>query len=236
MNNNLSNKELLKLVKQGDDESFFILYTRNQGLVTSLLKKYSCSKNDYEELRSNANFGLIKAIRNYSFDYDVEFSTYAVPTILGEIRKYFKEQSLIKVSRSNKERYAKIYEAKEVLEEKLERSPTLKELSVYLEEDEEDIIDSLNANSYISYLDQTYGDDDSICQLDNVVDTSFSFTSKVELELALNKLSKKERLVIELRYFEGLSQVEVGKRLFLNQVGISRVEKEALLKLKKELV
>ncbi|MGN1295655.1 MAG: sigma-70 family RNA polymerase sigma factor [Bacilli bacterium] len=236
MNNSLTNKELLKLVKQGDDESFFILYNRNQGLVTSLLKKYYCPKNEYEELKSNANFGLIKAIRNYSFDYNVEFSTYAVPTILGEIRKYFKEQSLIKVTRSNKERYIKINDAKEVLEKKLERSPTLKELSVYLEEDEEDIIDSINANSYISYLDQTYGDDDSIAQLDNVVDTSFSFTSKVELELALSKLSKKERLVIELRYFEGLSQVEVGKRLFLNQVGISRIEKEALLKLKKELV
>ena len=170
-------KDLLKLAKQGDDESFFILYNQNQGLVTSLLKKYYCPKNEYEELRSNANFGLIKAIRNYSFDYNVEFSTYAVPTILGEIRKYFKEQSLIKVARSNKERYIKINEANEVLEKKLERSPTLKELSVYLEEDEEDIIDSINANSYISYLDQTYGDDESIAQLDTVADTSFSFTS-----------------------------------------------------------
>lgn len=236
MNKSSSMKDLLKLAKQGDDESFFILYNQNQGLVTSLLKKYYCPKNEYEELRSNANFGLIKAIRNYSFDYNVEFSTYAVPTILGEIRKYFKEQSLIKVARSNKERYIKINEAKEVLEKKLERSPTLKELSVYLEEDEEDIIDSINANSYISYLDQTYGDDESIAQLDTVEDTSFSFTSKVELKLALSKLNKKERLVIELRYFEGLSQVEVGKRLFLNQVSISRLEKEALLKLKKELV
>ena len=165
MNKSSSMKDLLKLAKQGDDESFFILYNQNQGLVTSLLKKYYCPKNEYEELRSNANFGLIKAIRNYSFDYNVEFSTYAVPTILGEIRKYFKEQSLIKVARSNKERYIKINEAKEVLEKKLERSPTLKELSVYLEEDEEDIIDSINANSYISYLDQTYGDDESIVQL-----------------------------------------------------------------------
>ena len=228
----MDNLSLLKKAKEGDKEALEEFYKENQKLVYSLIKRYNIYKSEYEDVLSDANYGLLMAINKFDFSYNVSFSTYAVPLILGEIKRHFRDSSLLRVSRSKKELFLKINKGIEDLEASLLRSPTLEEISKYIKESKEDIIESLDSNSKIYSLDEKIGEDNDNTLISNVEDNSLNMIDRVSINLALEKLDKKERLIITLRYFDGLSQQEVSERLNYSQVQISRLETKILEKLK----
>ena len=228
----MDNLELLKKAKEGDKEAFEEFYKENQKLVYSLLKRYNIHKYEYEDVLGDANYGLLMAISKFDFSYGVNFSTYAVPLILGEIKRHFRDSSLLRVSRSKKELYLKINKAIDELESLLLRSPTLDEIANHINETREDIIEALDSNNKVFSLDEEISDDNDNTLINNVSDKGISIFDQVSIKLALEKLEKKERLIIELRYFDGLSQQEVSERLNYSQVQISRLETKILEKLK----
>ena len=225
---------LLKKIKEKDQNAFNEFYLKNEPLVYSLLRKYVHKTKDYEELVMCAKYGLVLAIYNFDLSYDTMFSTYAVPLILGEIKKYFKNLNLIKVSRRNQDLHKKIIEANDLLEKKLNRSPQVEEIASLLNVPLEDVIESLSSSINVSYLDEEISEDTS--RMDLISDNSLPLENKVELNLALENLDKKERLVIELRYFYGFTQQEVSQRLNMSQVQVSRIETKTLAKLKQMMI
>lgn len=225
---------LLKKIKEKDQNAFNEFYLKNEPLVYSLLRKYVHKTKDYEELVMCAKYGLVLAIYNFDLSYDTMFSTYAVPLILGEIKKYFKNLNLIKVSRRNQDLHKKIIEANDLLEKKLNRSPQVEEIASLLNVPLEDVIESLSSSINVSYLDEEISEDTS--RMDLISDNALPLENKVELNLALENLDKKERLVIELRYFYGFTQQEVSKRLNMSQVQVSRIETKTLAKLKQMMI
>lgn len=228
----MDNLELLKKAQEGDKEAFEEFYKENQKLVYSLMKRYNVQKHEYDDVLGDANYGLLMAISKFDFSYGVSFSTYAVPLILGEIKRHFRDSSLLRVSRSKKELYLKIQKAIDELEGELLRSPTLEEISSYINEPKEDIIESLDSNNRVFSLDENMNEDSDSSILSNVEDKSNNLFDKMDIHLALEKLSKKEQLIIKLRYFEGYSQTEVSERLNYSQVQISRLEAKILEKMK----
>ena len=228
----MDNLELLKKAQEGGKEAFEEFYKENQKLVYSLMKRYNVQKHEYDDVLGDANYGLLMAISKFDFSYGVSFSTYAVPLILGEIKRHFRDSSLLRVSRSKKELYLKIQKAIDELEGELLRSPTLEEISSYINEPKEDIIESLDSNNRVFSLDENMNEDSDSSILSNVEDKSNNLFDKMDIHLALEKLSKKEQLIIKLRYFEGYSQTEVSERLNYSQVQISRLEAKILEKMK----
>lgn len=228
----MDNLELLKKAQEGDKEAFEEFYKENQKLVYSLMKRYNVQKHEYDDVLGDANYGLLMAISKFDFSYGVSFSTYAVPLILGEIKRHFRDSSLLRVSRSKKELYLKIQKAIDELEGELLRSPTLEEISSFINEPKEDIIESLDSNNRVFSLDENMNEDSESSILSNVEDKSNNLFDKMDIHLALEKLSKKEQLIIKLRYFEGYSQTEVSERLNYSQVQISRLESKILEKMK----
>lgn len=228
----MDNLELLRKAKEGDKESFELFYKENQKLVYSLMKRYHIRQYEYDDVLSDANYGLLMAISKFDFSYGVSFSTYAVPLILGEIKRHFRDSSLLRISRSKKELFLKINKAIDDLENKLFRSPSIEEISEYINESKEDIIEALDSNNLVYRLDESISDDNENSMLNNVEDKSLSIFDQTSLNLALEKLDKKERLIIQLRYYDGLSQQEVSERLNYSQVQVSRLENKILEKLK----
>ncbi len=221
---------LLSRIKEKDQAAFDEFYLENEPLVYALLKKYVHKTKDYEELVMSAKYGLVLAIYNFDLSYDVMFSTYAVPIILGEIKKFFKNLSLVKVSRRLKQLNRRIIEANQVLELKLSRSPTVEELHDYLNEPVEDILEALESSQSVNYLDEEINED--TYKIDLIKDPSLPIIDRLDLDLALEGLTKKERLIIELRYYDGLTQQEVSQRLNISQVQVSRIETKTLNRLK----
>lgn len=228
----MDNLELLKKAQEGDKEALEEFYKENQKLVYSLIKRYNIYKYEYEDVLSDANYGLLMAIKKFDFSYGVSFSTYAVPLILGEIKRHFRDSSLLRVSRSKKELYLKVNKGIEELEGLLLRSPTLEEISKHINEPQEEIIEALESNNKVFSLDESIGEENDNSILNNIEDNSLSMIDRVSINLALEKLDKKEKLIITLRYFDGLSQQEVSERLNYSQVQISRLESKILEKLK----
>lgn len=221
---------LLSRIKEKDQDAFNEFYLKNEPLVYSLLKKYVHKTKDYEELVMCAKYGLVLAIYNFDLNYDVMFSTYAVPIILGEIKKFFKNLSVVKISRRIKDLSLRINQATSDLESRLNRSPNVEELSKYLDEPVEDLIEAIASSQSVNYLDEEISED--TYKIDLIKDESLPIVDQVDLKLALEGLSKKEKLIIELRYYDGLTQKEVSERLNISQVQVSRIEAKTLDRLK----
>lgn len=219
--------ELLKKAQKGDDASFNEFFKNNIRLVYSLLKRYDIKKSEYEDVLQEAKYGLCLAMKKYDFKYGVNFSTYAVPIILGEIRRYFRENYAIKVTRSIKELSSKISTF-------LISNPTynIENLMEEFNESKERIIEAISLKNYILSLDETMYDNDDETLINNVSNEDMSLFDRTSLSLALDKLDKKEKLIMELRYYGGYSQVEVSKRLNISQVQVSRMETKILNKLR----
>lgn len=219
--------ELLKKAQKGDDASFNEFFKNNIRLVYSLLKRYDIKKSEYEDVLQEAKYGLCLAMKKYDFKYGVNFSTYAVPIILGEIRRYFRENYAIKVTRSIKELSSKISTF-------LISNPTynIENLIEEFNESKERIIEAISLKNYILSLDETMYDNDDETLINNVSNEDMSLFDRTSLSLALDKLDKKEKLIMELRYYGGYSQVEVSKRLNISQVQVSRMETKILNKLR----
>ena len=224
------NENLCELIKNGDKSAFANLYQNNINLLYSLINRFYFKPDEKEDILSCAKIGLLNAAKSYDSKYNCLFSTYAVPVILGEIKQYFRS-SLIHVSRGVKDTYRDIMLAQEELENTLSRKVTLYDIAKHLNLSLEDVVFAYESNAQVVSLDQNISDEDDLSLIDLIADKD-NETLKRDIKLAMSKLTEKEKLIIELRYFDGLTQSEVSKRLFVSQVQISRIESKILDKLK----
>ena len=226
---------LLNSAQKGDQEAREKMINCNLRLVFNLVQRFANRGYELEDLFQIGTIGLIKAIDKFNMAYNVKFSTYAVPMIIGEIRRFLRDDSPVKVSRSLKENAYKISKARDSLTKELERDPTLQEISDATGIPIEDIITSLEAVQIPASIHETLYQDDGdpiylVDQLSN--DTESSMFENIALKEILNKLSSKERDIIMMRFFQDKTQTEVAKSIGLSQVQVSRIERQALKRFK----
>ena len=238
----ISHEETLKLIidaQHGDREAEETLVVKNAALVKSIVKGYVGRGAEYEDLFQTGCIGLIKAIKGYDSQYEVRFSTYAVPMISGEIKRFLRDDGIIKVSRSFKENAVKIYRAQEKLKRETGREPTLSELSKECGLTEEEITQSLDAvREPISIYEPMYNSDgDSKMLLVDTVASEEGTENKVIDKLLLQKLmqelTERERKILLLRFFRDKTQSEIAGMMGVSQVQISRIITKSLEKLRK---
>lgn len=233
------NLELLKKIKDGDRDALEILVCRNLGLVKKIAVRFCGRGTDYEDLMQIGVMGMIKAARSFDFEYNTLFSTYAVPLIIGEIKRFLRDDGLIKVGRTTKQNGAKIMSARETFIKLNGREPRISELTEITGIPQEEIVYSMEAVAGVQSLSEARsGDDESLTLESCIADESFTFdriTDKIALSEAIRKLPPLWREIITLRYFNDLSQNETGKRLGITQVKVSREEQKILGALKKAL-
>lgn len=227
----LSNEKLCEEIRSGSNAALEQLVARNTNLLYSLMKRFRYETGEKEDLFSCAKIGLIKAAKNFDPSFQCQFSTYAVPLILGEIKKYFRDNSALHVARSYKDLYRIVLKAQEALEIEHQRSVSLYEVADYLNLSPEEVLFAYESHASSASLDAPLKEDEDLCLSDTIGKPDNSEIVR-DLKLAMEKLDKRERLIIELRYFEGFTQEEIARRLFLSQVQISRLEKKILEKLK----
>jgi len=236
----LSNEEMITLFEKyqkGDQEAKEELTNGNLKLVLSILRKYNNRTDNMDDLFQIGCVGLIKAIENFDLSHDVKFSTYAVPMILGEIKRYLRDNSSLRVSRSLKDTAYKANKVKEQLTNEFNREPTIKEISEALGMEEIEVIEALDSTKEaISMFEPIYSDSgDTIYLSEQIADNKDKVGVEVSLMLkdALNTLKEKERFIIYKRYFEGITQMELSEEIGISQAQISRIEKNSLETLKK---
>ncbi|WP_330671433.1 RNA polymerase sporulation sigma factor SigF [Anaeromicrobium sp.] len=226
--------ELIREAQQGSEEAKSALVSNNLGLVRSVIKRFNNRGYDKDDLYQLGCIGLVKAIEKFDFNYNVRFSTYAVPMIIGEIKRFLRDDGMIKVSRSMKQTAAKVKMAKEHLSKEMGREPTLSEISASLDISQEDIVIALEANVKLEYLyDVIHKDEGSPVHLiDKISEKKVKGEGEVTDRLALNeilsKLKSRERTIIILRYFKDKTQSEIAQMLGISQVQVSRIEKKIL--------
>jgi len=228
--------ELLKKAKRGDKAAKEKLVSLNLGLVWNIVKRFNNRGYELEDLFQVGSIGLLKAIEKFDFSYDVKFSTYAVPMIIGEIRRYIRDDAPIRVARPLKELAYKIQKTQEELTNSLDREPTINELSDKMGVPVEEIIVAMEASqSLLSLNEVMYQDDGSpIYLIDQIDENEYRqniLVDKIALKEALSKLDKNERRIIILRYFKDMTQTEVAKILNMTQVQVSRLERKILAKI-----
>lgn len=214
-----------KKAQQGDERALEKCYTENKLLIMSLLGRFHYNNAEKEDLFQVASMGLIKAIQNFNVSYNVEFSTYAVPLILGEIRRYFRESSTLKVARSIKELSSKIASIESDYLKSNNCVPSVNYLSEKLNVSVEDIMVALDSRNPVTSLDDPLRDDNSLTLADTLGENDQKLMSEyLDIHMAMEKLNRKEQLFVHLRFYEGLTQSEIAQRLFTSQVQISRLE------------
>lgn len=231
-----NNEALLELAKRGDKTAAERLVEGNMGLVHSVVGRYSGRRAEAEDLVQIGAIGLIKAVNQFDMSYGVKFSTYAVPMIIGEIKRFLRDDGAIKVSRAVKETAAKARYAEELLRRRLGRDPTVGEISEECKIEAEDITAAFDAVTEPYSLQAASSGDDSRTPLDSLGadDTEEQIVDRVFLVKALENLSERERNVIGERYFKGRTQSEIAVSLGVSQVQVSRIEKKALMKLREQ--
>ena len=232
--------ELLKRSKAGDRAAREELISGNLRLVLSVIQKFTGRGENVDDLFQVGCVGLIKAIDNFDISLGVRFSTYGVPMIIGEIRRYLRDNSSIRVSRSMRDTAYKVLQAKEKLTNETQREPTLDEIAKYLGAPREDVVLALDAISDpISLYDPVYTDGgDAICVMDQVKDTKNTdenWTEHIALSEALEKLGERERTILGMRFFDGRTQMEVANEIGISQAQVSRLEKNAINQIRKWL-
>ena len=235
-------------IKQGDLEARETYIKGNLRLVLSVIKRFSGNHENVDDLFQIGCIGLIKSIDNFDPTMGVKFSTYAVPVITGEIRRFLRDDGMVKVSRTLKENAYKIYKAREMLCRELGREPSLAEVSAATELSLEEIVMATEASREVESIYQPIyeKDGDELLMIDQISGSGREdFTrEEPEKEAVLNQmvidqllglLNEQERKLIELRYFENKTQVEVAGELDMTQVQVSRLEKKILLRLREKI-
>ena len=234
------NSELLPLAKAGDAEAMNRLIEANLPLVTSISKKFINRGYDYEDIYQIGCMGLVKAINNFDDKYNVKFSTYAVPMIIGEIKRFLRDDGIIKVSRNVKSLAKKLHFDKEALTKKLNRDPSIEELAEFSGINKEEILFALESSASMQYLYEVIHQDDGapvllIDKLSENAEEDKNLTERIALKEALNNFDVIYRQIIVLRYFKDKTQIQVAKMLGISQVQVSRIEKKVLLEMRKQL-
>jgi RNA polymerase sporulation-specific sigma factor len=234
------NLELIRLARAGDKNALDKVIQFNLPLVSAVSKKFLNRGYEYEDIFQIGSMGLVKAVNNFDSKFNVKFSTYAVPMIMGEIKRFLRDDGIIKVSRSVKNVARKLHYDKEALTKKLDRDPTIEELSEYSGVNSEDIVYALESANSMQYLYDTIHQDDAspvllIDKLSEDYEEDNEIVDKIALKDALINLDKKARQIILLRYFKDKTQVQVAKMLGISQVQVSRIEKKVLRIMKDRL-
>lgn len=231
---------LIKQSHDGDETARAQLVEENMGLVWCIVKRFCGRGTEPEDLFQIGSIGLLKAIDKFNLDFEVKFSTYAVPMIAGEIRRFLRDDGMIKVSRSLKELSYKAHLIRERLQEELGRDATVQELAQELGVPEEELTMALESSGEVeSIYKPVYQKDGNEIQLvDRLVEKEGheeQILNKIVLGRLLETLKKEERRLIYLRYFKNQTQTQVGKELGISQVQVSRMEKKILLYLRSQM-
>lgn len=225
--------ELIQLSKAGDREARDRVVTENVGLVWSIVRRFANRGHEMEDLFQIGSIGLIKAIDKFDTSYDVKFSTYAVPMITGEIKRFLRDDGMIKVSRSLKETASRIRGVREKYENMYGRDPTIDEIEEELGVEKDEILMALETGAEVESLYKTIyqGDSSPIYLIDKLAETkdeSEDLVDKLALKEIIATLDEKEQEIIKLRYFKDRTQTDIAKELGISQVQVSRMEKRIL--------
>ncbi|MBU5265355.1 RNA polymerase sporulation sigma factor SigF [Virgibacillus proomii] len=227
-------KQLIEKSQQGDKAARDILVEKNMRLVWSVVQRFINRGYDPDDLFQIGSIGLIKSIDKFDLSYDVRFSTYAVPMIIGEIQRFIRDDGTIKVSRSLKETGNRIRKKKDELTKQLGRSPTVHEIAKAIDISAEEVVHAQEAAKSPQSIHETVfeNDGDPITLLDQISDQDTKWFEKLTLQEAIRVLSERERLIVYLRYYKDQTQSEVAERLGISQVQVSRLEKKILEEMK----
>ena len=230
-------KELLQQIRAGNKEAREKFINGNLKLVLSVVQRFA-GREDPNDLFQVGCIGLIKSIDNFDLSQDVRFSTYAVPMIIGEIRRYLRDNNSIRVSRSMRDTAYKALGAKERLTARLSREPTVEEIAAELNLPREEIVLALEAIvDPVSLFDSVYNDDsDPVCLMDQVRDpreNDSNWVEEISLRQAMARLDDREKKILSLRFYAGKTQTEVASEIGISQAQVSRLEKSALNEIKK---
>lgn len=233
----MEDKELFLRAQGGEGAAKELLFNNNVGLIHHVLKRFiSRSGCDMEDLFQIGSIGLLKAIEKFDTEFGVCFSTYAVPLIMGEIRRFLRDDGIIRVSRGIKENAIHVNRARQVFVDKNAREPTLSELSEITGLSVENIVMALEAGREVESLYKTMyeSDGNELLLLDTIGVTSDNdkLMNKLFVEELLKALNERERELIRLRFYENKTQVQTAERLGMSQVQVSRLEKKVLLQLR----
>lgn len=231
--------EYLKKMHQGDRSARDALINGNLKLVLSVIQRFQNRGENPDDLFQVGVIGLMKAIDNFNLDYNLKFSTYAVPMIIGELRRYLRDYNPIRVSRSLKDTAYKAMHAKEALTKQFGREPTVDEITNHLELDRNLVVMALESIvDPISLQEPIYTDGgDTIYVMDQIGDRAddHDWMEEILFKDALKTLSTREKNILTLRFFQGKTQVEVAKEIGISQAQVSRLEKGALTQIKSQL-
>ena len=232
--------DLISRIKAGDQDAREAYIKGNLRLVLSVIKRFSNSNENVDDLFQIGCIGLIKSIDNFNPDIGVKFSTYAVPMIIGEIRRYLRDNNSIRVSRSLRDTAYKAIHAKELLSKELSREPTIDDIAKETGIPKEDIVFALDAiQCPVSLYDPVYTDGgDTLYVMDQISDKKNkeeTWVEELSLSDAMKRLNERENYIIKLRFFEGKTQMEVAEEIHISQAQVSRLEKSALKNMKNYL-
>ena len=233
--------ELLRRVKQGDQDARQQMIEGNLRLVLSVIQRFAGRGENMDDLFQVGCIGLVKAVDRFdSEQFEVRFSTYGVPLILGEVRRFLRDSSSLRVSRSMRDVAYRVLQTREQYAKEHQREPTLDEIAKLLDLKREDVVFALDAISDpVSLYEPVYSDGgDTVCVMDQVRDdknTDDKWLEHLALRDAMDKLTERERHILELRFYQGKTQMEVSAEVGISQAQVSRLEKGAIQQLKKNL-
>ncbi len=233
-------QELLLRTKAGDMQAREELIAGNLRLVLSVIQRFANRGENADDLFQVGCIGLIKAIDNFNTDLNVKFSTYGVPMIVGEIRRYLRDNSTMRVSRAMRDTAYKVLQAKETYMAQHQKEPTVEEIAKILDIKREDVVFALDAIlEPVSLYEPVYSDSgDTICVMDQVKDNKNNdemWVERIALKEAVGHLTERERKILSMRFFQGKTQMEVSAEIGISQAQVSRLEKNALRQIRKEM-
>jgi RNA polymerase sporulation-specific sigma factor len=231
---------LLLRAKAGDAAAREELIAGNLRLVLSVIQRFANRGENADDLFQVGCIGLIKAIDNFNTDLDVKFSTYGVPMIVGEIRRYLRDNSTMRVSRAMRDTAYKVLQAKEAYMAQHQKEPSIEEIAKILDIKREDVVFALYAIlEPVSLYDPVYSDSgDTVCVMDQVKDNKNNdemWVERIALKEAVGHLTERERKILSMRFFQGKTQMEVSAEIGISQAQVSRLEKNALRQIRKEM-
>ena len=232
--------ELLRRVKEGDQSARERLVEGNLRLVLSVIQRFSNRGENADDLFQVGCVGLLKAIDNFDVNLNLRFSTYGVPMILGEIRRYLRDNSSIRVSRSMRDTAYRVLQVREKLQRETQREPCIEEIARELELPREEVVFALDAIvDPVSLFEPVYSEaGDTMCVMDQVRDTKNTdedWLEHIALKEAMSHLSERERRILALRFCDGKTQMEVSSEIGISQAQVSRLEKNAIKFIRREI-
>lgn len=231
--------ELLERTKKGDSKAREELINGNLRLVLSVIQRFAGRGENPDDLFQVGCIGLIKAIDNFDMKYDVKFSSYGVPMILGEVKRYLRDNNQVRVSRSLRDLAYRAMQAKEKLTNDKNREPTVEEIAKEIDAKREDVVMALEAISEpMSLYEPVFSEaGDTIYVMDQIGDNNddLNWLNEISLKEAIKNLGQREKRILNLRFFQGKTQVEVASEIGISQAQVSRLEKGALNKIKGQI-